>query len=168
MIISIILMVIFVTALVKKVPVYDSMRKGASDGIGVLCRILPSMIVILSAVSMLRASGVMEFLVGIISPVAEAVGIPEGVIPMALLRPMSGSGAFGILSDTISAYGADSREGIIASIIMGSSETTFYTLAVYFGATSAKKTKIPLAAGLSGDVFAVICAAAIVRFIIGI
>lgn len=158
-----IILVIFVPALIKKVPVYDSLRKGAADGFDVIVKILPAMICIMSATAMLRASGAMEWLVGLISPLTDFLGIPSGVVPMALLRPVSGSGAMGLLADNISVFGADSLEGVISSVIMGSTETTFYTLAVYFGATGVKNIKIPLICGLIGDIAAVIIAVIVAK-----
>jgi len=160
---AVILFLIFVPALFKKVNVYDSLISGARDGLDIIIKILPSMICIMSATAMLRASGALEWLIGIISPVTDFFKIPSGIIPMALLRPVSGSASMGLLADTLSTYGADSPEGIICSIIMGSTETTFYTIAVYFGATGVKKTKIPLICGVIGDICAVMVAVFIVK-----
>ena len=159
LIISIIVIVCFF----KKVPLYDAVTSGAGEGLKIVAGILPTMIVILSAISMLNTSGVLSFLISKLSPVTDFFNIPREVMPMILLRPVSGSGAFGILSDILSRFGADSRSGNLASVIMGSTETTFYTMAVYFGATKVKSVKRAIPCALIGDIVGVIVALMLIR-----
>ncbi len=158
--------IIFLSAFIKNVPVYDSMCEGAHDGIFVIVKILPSMICVMSAAAMLRASGAMELIVNTLSPVTHKIGIPAGVVPMALMRPVSGSGSLGMLAENINTYGADSAEGLISSIIMGSTETTFYTLAVYFGSVGVKDTGIAAVSAVIGDIAGVAAASLVVKYII--
>ncbi len=154
----VIISLIIIACFYKKVPLYDAVTKGAEDGLKIVAGILPTMIVILSAISMMNASGVLDFLIRKLSPVTDFFNIPKAVMPMILLRPVSGSGAFGILSDILSRFGADSRSGRLASVIMGSTETTFYTMAVYFGATGVKNIKRALPCAIIGDIVGVIVA----------
>lgn len=158
-----IIFIIMIAAIVKKVPVYDSMCAGAADGLKIIIKILPSMICIMSAASMLRASGIIDFIINILSPFTDKIGIPAEIMPMALLRPISGSGSMGILADNLKTYGPDSRAGIISSIIMGSTETTFYTLAVYFGATGVKNSKRAVPCAVIGDIAGVIISVLLVN-----
>lgn len=154
---------IIVVCFFKKVPLYDAVTAGASDGLKIVAGILPTMIIILSAISMLNASGVLNFFISKLAPVTDFFNIPREVMPMILLRPVSGSGAFGILSDILSRFGADSRSGKLASVIMGSTETTFYTMAVYFGATKVKNIKRALPCAVIGDITGVIVALMLIR-----
>lgn len=154
---------IIVVCLCKRVPLYDAVTDGAGEGLKIVAGILPTMIVILTAISMLNASGVLNFFINKLSPLTDLLNIPEEVMPMVLLRPVSGSGAFGILSDILSRCGADSRVGRLASVIMGSTETTFYTMAVYFGATGVKDIKRALPCAIIGDIVGVMTALLVVR-----
>jgi len=161
-----IIFIILISAVMKKAPVYDSMCSGAADGLKIIIKILPSMICIMSAAAMMRASGIIDFLVDVLSPLTERIGIPAEIMPMAMLRPVSGSGALGLLADNLKTYGVDSKEGLISSIIMGSTETTFYTLAVYFGATGVKKSKRAVPCAIIGDIVGVIVSVAVVNFML--
>ena len=127
---------------------------GARDGFQVAVRIIPYLVAILVAVAMLRASGALEFFVGWIGPVTSLVGLPGEALPMALLRPLSGSGAYGVLASIIQdpAVGPDSYTGYLVSTFQGSTETTFYVLAVYFGAVQIRRIRHALAAALTADV----------------
>lgn len=158
---AIILFLIFTPALFRKVNVYESLISGTKDGLDVVVRILPSMICIMSAAAMLRASGAMDWMTNFISPITDFLKIPSGIVPMALMRPVSGSASMGLLADNLKTFGADSTEGLISSIIMGSTETTFYTIAIYFAGV--KNTKIPMVSGLIGDLTAVVIATFIVK-----
>lgn len=150
--------VIIIFCLKNKVPVYDTVVAGAENGLVMLTKIVPTMVIILTAVSMLRASGALDTAIALLRPVFEKIKVPPEIIPMVLLRPVSGSGSFGILADTLSAYGADSRVGRLTSVIMGSTETTFYTLAVYFGATGMKNIKRAIPCAMIGDLVCIIAA----------
>jgi spore maturation protein SpmA len=144
----------------RGVRVYESFVEGAKDGFQVALRIIPYLVAILVAVGMFRASGAMEMLIRPLSLLTEPLGLPAEALPMALLRPLSGSGAYGILASIINdqAIGPDSYAGYLVSTFQGSTETTFYVLAVYFGAVQVRRIRHALIAGLSADVAGVIAA----------
>lgn len=151
---------ILVFGLVKKVPVLGCFTDGAKEGLQSAVSVLPSLIGLMMAVSMLKASGALDLFTAFIAPAAEWIGLPAATVPLALLRPISGSGSTAILDQIFSSYGPDSFTGRVASVMMGSTETTFYAIAVYFGAVGIKKTRyaVPaaLAADLAGYVFSVL------------
>ena len=151
-----IIAVVLVNALMKKAPVFDLFTTGAKDGFKTSINILPSLIGLIVAVSMLRASGFFEILCGILAPVLQKVGFPPELVPMAVIRPVSGSAALATLQDIITTYGADSFAGRCASVMMGSSETTFYTLAVYFGSVGITKTRYTVKAAVVADIATII------------
>ncbi len=142
----------------KKVPVYETFVNGAKEGFQVAIKIIPYLVAIMVAIGMLRGSGVMDLLGSAIGPYTAALGLPVEALPMAILRPLSGSGAYGILAATINnpAIGPDSYTGYLVSTLQGSTETTFYVMAVYFGAVQVKKVRHTLAAGLLADLAGVI------------
>jgi len=144
--------------LVRGVPVYESFVEGARDGFQVAIRIIPYLVAILVAVGMLRASGALEIFVGWVGPFTSALGLPGEALPMALLRPLSGSGAYGIVASIIQdpSIGPDSYTGYLVSTLQGSTETTFYVLAVYFGAVQIKRARHALAAALTADLAGII------------
>jgi len=152
---------------VRRVPVYEVFVEGAKDGFQVAVRIIPYLVAILVAVGMLRASGAMDMIIGPLGKITSAVGLPADVLPMALLRPLSGSGAFGYLSSVLQNpdIGPDSYAGILVSTLQGSTETTFYVLAVYFGAVQIRRIRHALAAGLTADVAGVAAAVLICSLI---
>jgi len=154
-------------ALGKRVDVYAALTRGAEEGLGVLLRILPALVGLLTAVSMFRASGAMEWLSRIFAPVTGLLGIPQETTPLLLVRPVSGSGALAVASDLIKTYGADSYIGRVAAVMMGSTETTFYTIAVYFGAAGIHKTRHTIPAALTADLTGFIAAAFAVRLFFG-
>jgi spore maturation protein SpmA len=130
---------------------YDSMIAGAREGLEVAVRIVPYLVAILVAVAMFRASGALDLLIGVLDPYTSAIGVPAEVLPMALLRPLSGSGAFGVMSEIITTYGPDTFIGYLTCTLMGSTETTFYVLALYLGAAGVVDGRHALAACLIGD-----------------
>ena len=138
----------------RRVRVYETFVEGARDGFQVAVRIIPYLVAILVAVGMLRSSGALDLAVRAIAPVTSLVGLPGEALPMALLRPLSGSGAYGLLASIIRdpAIGPDSYVGYLVSTIQGSTETTFYVLAVYFGAVQIRRMRHALAVGLTADV----------------
>jgi len=144
----------------RRVAVYEVFVEGARDGFQVAIRIIPYLVAILVAVGMLRASGTMELLIDPLAKVTSLVGLPADALPMALLRPLSGSGAYGYLSAIIQnpAIGPDSYTGYLVSTLQGSTETTFYVLAVYFGAVQIRRVRHALAAGLTADIAGVVAA----------
>ena len=147
----------------RGVRVYEVFVDGAKDGFQVAIRIIPYLVAILMAVGMFRASGAMELLIQPLGIVTELIGLPVEALPMALLRPLSGSGAYGILASILSdpATGPDTYVGFLVSTFQGSAETTFYVLAVYFGAVNIRRIRHALAAGLTADIAGVAAAVAI-------
>ncbi|NLO38483.1 MAG: spore maturation protein [Ruminiclostridium sp.] len=149
--IPILIVVILVLGAWKKVPVFDTFLEGAKEGLSTTVRILPVLVGIMLGIEVLKASGALDMLVMLLQPVARLFGIPREILPMAILRPISGSASLGLLSQQLKEYGADSYIGKTLSVMMGSTETIFYTIAVYFGAIGVKKTRFTLwVAVLSG------------------
>ncbi|MDH3474794.1 MAG: spore maturation protein [Rhodospirillales bacterium] len=147
----------------RRVAVYEVFVEGAKDGFQVALRIIPYLVAILVAVGMFRASGAMDAFVGVVGGVTGRFGLPAEALPMALLRPLSGSGAYGILTSIINdpAIGPDSYTGYLVSTLQGSTETTFYVLAVYFGAVQIRRIRHALAAGLTADLTGIVAAVVI-------
>jgi len=145
---------------VRKVRVYEEFVEGAKEGFKVAVKIIPYLVAILVAVGMFRASGALDTLVGVLGPWTSRIGLPADALPMALMRPLSGSGAYGILASIIQdpAIGPDSYTGYLVSTLQGTTETTFYVLAVYFGAVQVRRIRHALAAALTADVAGVIFA----------
>lgn len=159
--ISIILIIIF--GLTKRVPLFDAFTIGAKEGISSTFAIAPSLIGLITAVAMLRASGFFELLSELLSPITNALGFPSEVLPLALMRPISGSGSFALLDDLFTRFSPDSFIGKVASVIAGSTETTFYAVAVYYGAVGIKKTGYTIPAALISDFAGVVLAPLSVR-----
>ena len=154
---------------VRRINIYEAFVEGAKDGFQVALRNIPYLVAILVAVAMFRSSGAMDMLVQPLGAVTGSVGLPSEALPMALLRPLSGSGAYGILASIIQdpAIGPDSYVGYLVSTIQGSTETTFYVLAVYFGAIGIRRIRHTLVAALSADIAGIAAAVAIVSFLYG-
>jgi spore maturation protein B len=153
--------------LYKKVPVYESFVEGAKEGFNVAVRIIPYLVAILFAIGMFRASGAMDFLVETLRPVLGLIGFPAEVLPMAIVRPLTGSGSAGIVVDMINEFDEDSIFVKMAATMFGSTETTFYVIAVYFGAVGIKKTRHAVPAGLLADFTAMLVAVWAVRLLFG-
>ena len=153
--------------LYKRVPVYESFVQGAKEGFQVAVRIIPYLVAILFAVAMFRASGAMEVLTRALDPVLALIGFPAELLPMAIVRSLSGSGSAAIVVDMINRYGEDSIYVKMAAVMFGSSETTFYVIAVYFGAVNIRKTRHAVPAGLLADAAAMIIAVWTVRLLFG-
>lgn len=154
-------------ALGKKVDVYAALTKGAEEGLGVLLRIIPALVGLLTAVAMFRASGAMEYLSQLFAPLLVRLGIPPEVTPLMLIRPLSGSGALAVGSELMHTYGADSYIGRVAAVMLGSTETTFYTIAVYFGSAGIQKTRHTVPAALTADLVGFFACALAVRLLFG-
>ena len=150
--------------LARRVPVYEEFIAGAREGFQVAVNIIPYLVAILFAVAMFRASGAMEFLVEGLRPLLAPLGVPPEVLPMVITRPLTGSGSAGIMLDLINTYGPDSLIVKIAATMFGSTETTFYVIAVYFGAINVRKTRHAVAAGLIADISAMILAVVVVKW----
>ncbi len=151
----------------RRVDVYGALSSGAEDGLRVMLRILPSLIGLLTAVGMFRASGALEWLTGICAPAMEAAGIPPELTPLMLIRPVSGGGALAVGSELMATYGPDSYVGRVAAVMLGSTETTFYTVAVYFGAAGIVRTRHAIPAALCADLTGFFMAALTVRLFFG-
>jgi spore maturation protein SpmA len=162
------LMVFFLAfGAIRRVPVYEVMVQGGKEGFQVALHIIPYLVVILVAVGMLRASGAMDLMVGLLGKFTGRLGLPAEALPMALMRPLSGSGAYGILAALINdpAIGPDSYTGYLVSTLQGSTETTFYVLAVYFGAVQVRRIRHAMAAALTADLAGVVLAVAACSFL---
>ena len=150
-------------AVYKKVDLYSAMTQGAKKGLLTVKTILPALIVLLTAIAMLRASGFLDLLARLFGPAMQRLGIPEETAPLLFLRPFSGSGALAIGSELMQQYGPDSFIGRTAAVMLGSTETTFYVVGVYFGALGIKKTRHAVPAALAADLVGFITAALTVR-----
>ena len=142
---------------------YAALCCGAKDGLQITLRILPPLIGLLSGIYMLRASGALDTITHFLTPLFSLVGLPPETAPLVLIRPISGSGALAVGSDLIRTYGADSYIGRVTAVMMGSTETTFYTIAVYFGAAGVQRTRYTLPAALTADIAGFIFSALSVR-----
>ena len=154
-------------AAARRVDVYDGLVCGARDGFDVLLRVVPALIVLLPAVYMLRASGALELLAGALAPALERLGVPPETAGLLLVRPVSGSAALGVGAELMEAYGPDSPVGRTAAVMLGSTETTFYTIAVYFSAAGVVRTRYAVPAALCADLAAFLAAAWAVRVVFG-
>lgn len=142
--------------LLRRVNVFDSFTAGAKDGLKTAVSIIPPVTALMVAIAMLRASGAIDALGYLLRPITSVIGLDENLLPLALLRPISGSGSVGLVNDIVSRFGADSAVAKTACVMAGATETTFYTLAVYFGAAGIKKTRHTVAAALFADVSAIV------------
>ncbi|MEO2074301.1 MAG: spore maturation protein [Bacillus sp. (in: firmicutes)] len=151
----------------KRVPTYESFVEGGKEGIKIAFSIIPFLVGMLVAISIFRASGALDALMDWIRPLMKMMGIPAEIVPLLIIRPISGTAALGMTSDLIAVYGPDSFIGRLASILQGSTDTTFYVLTVYFGAVGIKKMGDALKVGLIADVFGIIVAIVVVAFVFG-
>ncbi len=158
-----VLLLIPTLAAIKKIKVYEVFVEGAKEGFQVAVRIIPFLVAILAAIGMFRASGAMEVLVSALSPITQAIGMPAEILPAAIMRPLSGSGTLGIITELLKTHGPDSFIGYLGSTIYGCTETTFYVIAVYFGSVGIKKTRFAVPAGLIADAVGVLAAVYICR-----
>jgi spore maturation protein B len=155
------LVVIPLIGMIRGVKVFDAFVDGAKDGFDVAIKIIPFLVGLLVAIGMFRASGAMDLLNGALKPVMAATGFPAELLPLAILRTLTGSGSLAFTTDLIKTHGPDSLLGRMAAVMYGSSETTFYVIAVYFGAVSVKKTRHAVPAALIGDIVAAIATVAV-------
>lgn len=158
-----ILLAAAVAGLAKGVDVYGALGDGAMEGLKVLLRIVPPLVGLMTAIYMLRASGAFDLAAEALGPALNVLGIPAETIALVLLRPISGSGALGVGAELISAYGPDSQIGRTAAVMMGSTETTFYTVAVYFGSAGIRNTRYAIPAALCADLTGFVVASWTVR-----
>ncbi|ALS27722.1 spore maturation protein [Paenibacillus cisolokensis] len=151
----------------RKVPVYETFTEGAKDGFGTAIGIIPHLVGMMVAISMFRASGAMDAIVDALRPLLGWIGIPGEVLPLGLLRPLTGAGSLAFTTDLIQTYGADSMIGRIASTIQGSTDTTLYVLTVYFGAIGIRRTRYALKVGLFSDAVGFLAAVFICLLVFG-
>lgn len=163
--IPIIMVIIIIYGLLEKNKVYDTFVDGAKEGMEIVIKLFPTLLGIFVAVGVLRSSGILDFIIKIISPITNLLNIPAEIMPLAIVRPISGSASTAVATDIISKFGVDSKIGLIASTIMGSTETTFYTIAIYTSAVGVKKTKFVLVAALIGDLVGMLISVAIWEFL---
>ncbi|MGE7270302.1 spore maturation protein [Brevibacillus panacihumi] len=151
----------------KRVPVYETFVEGAKGGFGTTIRILPHLIAMMVAVTMFRESGALGLLLGLIKPVLDFLHFPEELLPLALLRPLTGTGSLAIATDLIAQYGPDSLLGRLAATMQGSTDTTLYVLTVYFGAVGIRNSSYALKVGLLSDLAGVIFSLLVVYLVFG-
>lgn len=156
-----------IIALWRRVDVYGALTAGAGEGLTILLRIAPALVGLLTAVAMFRASGAMDWLSGLCAPLLERLGIPADLMPLMLIRPISGSGALAVGSEIMKTSGPDSYAGRVAAVMLGSTETTFYTIAVYFGAAGITRTRHTIPAALTADLMGFVGSALAVRIFFG-
>jgi spore maturation protein B len=165
--IPLLVVIILLFGVVKKVKLYETFIEGAKEGFQVGVRIIPYLVAMLIAIGIFRTSGAMEILSSLVSPLTNLIGMPAETLPMALIRPLSGSGALGVMSEIMNAHGPDSLIGRMVAVMMGSGETTFYVLAVYFGSVGISRTRQAVPAGLIADGASILLSIWTVRFIFG-
>ncbi len=165
-VIPIFICAVLLLGIIRKVDVFKEFTEGVKDGLSTVYGIFPSLFCLVVTIAVFRASGGMEFLTQILSPVFEFAGFPPECSALALLRPFSGSGSIALFEDVMAQSGADSFAGRVASVMLGSSETTFYTLSVYFAATKVRNTGYALPAALCGDVMVCVMSGVVVRMLL--
>lgn len=156
-----------VYGLIKGVKVYEVFVEGAKEGFEVAVLIIPYVVAILFAIEMFEQSGAMDFLIDLLDPVLGLIGVPAEVLPMAIIRPLTGSGSVGVVQNMISQYGEDSIIVKMAATMFGSTETTFYVIAVYFGAIGIKRERHAIPAGLIADAVGVLASVYVVKLLFG-
>jgi spore maturation protein B len=165
--IPVIIVFIPLYAAYKKIPVYETFTEGAKDGFDTAIRIIPHLVGMMVAISVFRASGAMDLITGWFQPVLNRVGIPGEVLPLGILRPITGAGSLAFTADLIKQFGPDSMIGRIASTIQGSTDTTLYVVTVYFGAVGIKKSRYALKVGLLSDAVGFLAAIAVCYLVFG-
>lgn len=165
LVVPLILSAVAVYGMWKRVDIYGALTEGAGEGLRVLVRIAPTLVCLLTAVYMLRASGTIEMLGAMLAPFLELVGLPGELLPLMLVRPVSGSAALGVGAELIHTYGPDSQLGRMAAVMLGSTETTLYTAAVYFGSVGVSRSRYAIPAALCADVVGFLAAAWSVRLL---
>ena len=164
-VVPLLLLVSALLALRKKEPVYDLLLQGGAEGLKLLTTLIPTLVMLLVAVTMLRSSGAMELISRFTAPVFRLFGIPEETALLVLIRPISGSAALAVGTELMASYGVDSLVGRTAAVMLGSTETTFYTISVYFGAAGIRKTRYTLIAALLADLTGFLMASLTVRLL---
>lgn len=161
------ILIVLITATWKRIPAYELFAEGGKEGVKMAFSLLPFLVGMLVSISILRSSGALDAFIAIISPILALVGIPAEIVPLALVRPISGTASLGITSELISHYGPDSYIGRLASTMQGSTDTTLYILTIYFGAVGIKKMGYALKVGLLADLVGIIASIIIVTIVFG-
>lgn len=161
------ILMIMIAASIRKLPAYDLFVEGGKEGVKTAVSLLPFLVGMITAISILRSSGALDAFVQLLSPVLAFIGFPAEVLPLALIRPISGTAALGMTTEIIATYGPDSFIGLLASVMQGSTDTTLYVLTIYFGAIGIKKTRYALQVGLIADLFAILVAVFLVTMMFG-
>jgi spore maturation protein B len=159
------ILIIILYGIIERKKVFDIFLDGAKEGIEVVFNIFPTLVGLFVAIGALRSSGVIDLIVNFLTPVLNIVNFPTEILPLALIRPISGSSSIAVATDIMKTYGIDSKIGLIASVIMGSTETTVYTIAVYTSAVGIKKTRFVLWASLIADFVGIIASVTVCRFL---
>ena len=163
--IPVIISIIILWGLKEKTKVFDNFLEGAKEGVEIVFKMFPTLVGIFLAVGALRTSGIIDLIINLISPITKLLDIPSQIMPLAILRPISGSASMAVAVDIMQNYGVDTLIGIITSTIMGSTETTFYTIAIYTSAVGIKKTRGILFAALAADVAGMVISTVICRIL---
>lgn len=158
-----IILLIVTYGLIEKNKVFDDFLEGAKEGIEIVLNILPTLIGLFVAIGALRSSGILDIIIRFITPLLNVIHFPSEIMPLAMLRPISGSGSIAVATDIMKNYGVDSTIGIMASTIMGSTETTLYTIAIYTSCVKIKKTRFVLLASLVADVVGILVSVGICK-----
>ncbi|MBE7014368.1 MAG: spore maturation protein [Ruminococcaceae bacterium] len=145
-----------IVGVIKKVDIYSAFVNGAKDSLKTALNIFPAIVTLMIAIGIFRTSGLLDFTTGLFSPILNFINVPKEILPIAILRPMSGSGGLAMLTDIIKNYGPDSKIGVMASVICGSTETTFYTVAVYFGSVGITNVRHTVKCALLADLVSII------------
>lgn len=163
--IPLIILLIVLYGIIKKVKVYEVFVEGAKDGLNICKNIFPYLLCMLLAIKVFRDSGMLDYIVNFIRPFLDMIGIPAEVVTQIFVKPLSGSGALGIYTDNIERFGADSYLGVLSSVLMGSTETIFYTIALYFGSVKIKKIRHTLWTAIFSEIIGVIIAVNVTKII---
>jgi spore maturation protein B len=166
-VVPVVILAIVLCGIIKKQKVFDLFLSGAKEGISIAVNILPALVGLMMAIEMFKASGALDCIVAALAPVGNALHFPSEIVPLALMRPVSGSGSLSVYEGILRTYGADSYIGRVASVLQGSTETTFYTVAIYYGSVSVSKTRHTLPAALSADFIGFIMSIVSVGLILG-
>ena len=165
--VPLLVLIILISGIRARLPLFELFVEGAAEGRQICVKIFPYVLGMLVAISLFRSSGALTALAALLAPLCNALHIPGDVIPLALMRPLSGSGALGLTAEIINTQGPDSYAGLLAAVMQGSTDTTLYILAVYFGAVGVSRYRYGLAVGLSADLISFIAAAVVCRIFFG-
>ena len=151
-----VILLIVTYGMIEKIKIFDTFLEGAKDGISIVFNIFPTLIGLFLAIGALRSSGILDFIINLLSPILNVFNFPTEIMPLALIRPISGSSSIAVATDIMKTFGVDSNIGLMAAVIMGSTETTLYTIAVYTACVKIKKTRFVLAAALIADIVGIL------------